>query len=155
MNEAQCWRTQLEGCWRSLWSTESWRSRPPAGYPHAARGRSEIWHVQFSYVESDSPLEMSYPFAKGTYAFCNVGLMNTKDTEWDVVEGSILPISYRPPVKMEGHPWVNCDSELQLLIAVSADFPEPAPESWWHQRKTLEWNGKSTKSCNLKNAVPI
>lgn len=55
--------------------------------------------------------------------------MNTKETEWDVVEGSILPISSQPSVKMEGHDSVNCDSELQLLIAVSEDDPEPAPES--------------------------
>lgn len=33
INKLQCWRTQLESCWKSLWSTRSLRSKYSAAYP--------------------------------------------------------------------------------------------------------------------------
>lgn len=50
------------------------------------------------------------------------------------VEVSVLVISW-PPVKMEGHPSVDCDSELQVVIAGSEDDTEPAP----HGTKGMSW----------------
>lgn len=72
------------------------------------------------------------------------------------VEVSVLVTSSWPPVKMEGHPSVDCDSELQVVIAVSEDDTESAPESYMAQKECPggKWKIKSSAVfCNLKNAV--
>lgn len=56
--------------------------------------------------------------------------MNTKEAERHKVEGPVPPISSWPPGKMKGHPWLDCNSELQVVNAVSKDDLEAAPESY-------------------------
>lgn len=73
------------------------------------------------------------------------------------VEVSVLIISSWLPVKIKGHPSADCDSELQVVIAVSEGDTESAPESYMAPKECPggKWKIKSSAEfCNLKNAVP-
>lgn len=47
---------------------------------------------------------------------------------------------------MEGHPWVNCNSKLQVVIVISEDDPE---DSIWKLRgpKGMFWSEMEDQIC--------